>query len=116
MTKEDRLKNLYVKRDVSWMYFNHRILQEAKKEYVPLLERLSFLGIYSNNLDEFFRVRVASLNRVLASNDVDKHKEGEPWLIEAGVKHTKGGHAGSSGATCLPNADAASDEGKALGH
>jgi polyphosphate kinase len=72
MTKEDKLKNLYVKRDVSWMYFNHRILQEAKKEYVPLLERLSFLGIYSNNLDEFFRVRVASLNRVLASNDVDK--------------------------------------------
>lgn len=73
MTKEDRLKNLYVKRDVSWMYFNHRILQEAKKEYVPLLERLSFLGIYSNNLDEFFRVRVASLNRILASGDVDKH-------------------------------------------
>ena len=73
MTKEDRLKNFYVKRDVSWMYFNHRILQEAKKEYVPLLERLSFLGIYSNNLDEFFRVRVASLNRILASNDVDKH-------------------------------------------
>lgn len=73
MTKEDRLKNLYLKRDVSWMYFNHRILQEAKKEYVPLLERLSFLGIYSNNLDEFFRVRVASLNRILASNDVDKH-------------------------------------------
>ena len=34
MTKEDKLKNLYVKRDVSWMYFNHRILQEAKKEYV----------------------------------------------------------------------------------
>ena len=41
----------YVERDVSWMYFNHRILQEAEKEYVPLLERLSFLGIYSNNLD-----------------------------------------------------------------
>ncbi len=47
------------------MYFNHRILQEAEKEFVPLLERLSFLGIYSNNLDEFFRVRVASLNRML---------------------------------------------------
>ena len=72
MTKEEKLKSLYVKRDVSWMYFNHRILQEAKKEYVPLLERLSFLGIYSNNLDEFFRVRVASLNRILASDDVDK--------------------------------------------
>ena len=45
----------YIERDVSWMYFNHRILQEAEKESVPLLERLSFLGIYSNNLDEFFR-------------------------------------------------------------
>ncbi len=59
------LKNAYVERDVSWMYFNHRILQEARKESVPLLERLSFLGIYSKNLDEFFRVRVASLNRML---------------------------------------------------
>ncbi len=58
----------YIERDVSWMYFNHRILQEAEKQSVPLLERLSFLGIYSNNLDEFFRVRVASLNR-LADNE-----------------------------------------------
>lgn len=59
-------KNLiYIDRDVSWMYFNHRILQEAQKENVPLLERLSFLGIYSNNLDEFFRVRMASLGRLL---------------------------------------------------
>ena len=57
----------YVERDVSWMYFNHRILEEARKDNVPLSERLSFLGIYSNNLDEFFRVRVASLNR-LADN------------------------------------------------
>lgn len=65
MTKEELLKKAYVERDVSWMYFNHRILQEAEKQYVPLLERLSFLGIYSNNLDEFFRVRVASLNRML---------------------------------------------------
>ena len=65
MTKEEILKKAYVERDVSWMYFNHRILQEAEKEFVPLLERLSFLGIYSNNLDEFFRVRVASLNRML---------------------------------------------------
>lgn len=65
MTKEEMTKKAYVERDVSWMYFNHRILQEAEKEYVPLIERLSFLGIYSNNLDEFFRVRVASLNRML---------------------------------------------------
>ncbi|MCI1683889.1 MAG: RNA degradosome polyphosphate kinase [Bacteroides sp.] len=54
----------YIERDLSWMYFNHRILQEAMKPDVPLLERLSFLGIYSNNLDEFFRVRMATLNRI----------------------------------------------------
>ncbi len=64
----------YVERDISWMYFNHRILQEAEKPQVPLLERLSFLGIYSNNLDEFFRVRVASLNR-LADNDTLPDKQ-----------------------------------------
>ncbi len=69
MTRKDEiLKHAYVERDVSWMYFNHRILQEACKKQVPLLERLSFLGIYSNNLDEFFRVRVASLNRMLSGN------------------------------------------------
>lgn len=60
-------KQPYVERDVSWMYFNRRILQEAQKEDIPLLERLSFLAIYSNNLDEFFRVRMASLNRLLES-------------------------------------------------
>ena len=52
-------------RDVSWMYFNRRILQEAQRENVPLLERLTFLGIYSNNLDEFYRVRVSTLKRVV---------------------------------------------------
>lgn len=64
-----------VDRDVSWMYFNHRILQEAQKESVPLLERLSFLGIYSNNLDEFFRVRVASLTRMLETGRLTDREE-----------------------------------------
>lgn len=67
----------YLHRDVSWMYFNHRILQEALKDNVPLLERLSFLGIYSNNLDEFFRVRVASISRIAECEDKAAHDEQE---------------------------------------
>lgn len=59
----------YVERDVSWMYFNHRILDEAQRHDIPLMERLNFLGIYSNNLDEFFRVRVATLNRIVEYAD-----------------------------------------------
>ena len=74
MNKDEMMKKAYVERDVSWMYFNHRILQEAEKECVPLLERLSFLGIYSNNLDEFFRVRVASLAR-MQDGKLDKEAE-----------------------------------------
>lgn len=65
----------YVERDISWMYFNQRILQEAAKKTVPLLERLAFLGIYSNNLDEFFRVRVALLNRIIECKDREVRTE-----------------------------------------
>lgn len=54
-----------IDRDVSWMYFNHRILEEARRDEVPVLDRLTFLGIYSNNLDEFFRVRMAFINRTI---------------------------------------------------
>lgn len=70
-----------VERDISWMYFNHRILQEAQRPEVPLLERLSFLGIYSNNLDEFFSVRIATLSRIAemdekgAQRDAAKHAQ-----------------------------------------
>lgn len=53
----------YIKRDVAWLSFNDRVLQEAADESVPLYERIKFLAIYSSNLDEFFRVRVSSLKR-----------------------------------------------------
>lgn len=54
-----------VNRDISWMYFNRRILDEAANPTIPLLERLNFLGIYSSNLDEFFQVRIATIRRMI---------------------------------------------------
>ncbi len=60
-TQEDR----YVNRELSWLQFNARVLQEAADETVPLIERLRFLGIFSNNLDEFFRVRYATVRRIV---------------------------------------------------
>lgn len=80
MEKKKKEDKYYLPRDISWMYFNRRILQEAMKERVPILERLSFLGIYSNNLDEFFRVRVATQSRVAECEDKAAHSEREEAL------------------------------------
>jgi polyphosphate kinase len=57
----------YIDREKSWLAFNARVLQEAADESVPLLDRLRFLGIFSNNLDEFFRVRFAAIRRLSLS-------------------------------------------------
>ena len=65
------MKNKYLNREISWLDFNSRVLQEASDINVPIIERLRFLGIFSNNLDEFFQVRYATVKRI-AESGVDK--------------------------------------------
>jgi polyphosphate kinase len=66
------IENRYIDREKSWLAFNFRVLQEAADEKVPLLDRMRFLGIFSNNLDEFFRVRYAAIRRL---NITDANEE-----------------------------------------
>jgi len=63
------MNSIFKERDLSWLSFNHRVLQEANDPSIPLYERLKFLAIYSSNLDEFFRVRVSSMR---SFKDMDK--------------------------------------------
>lgn len=71
-----------INRDLSWLSFNERVLQEAEDSSVPLIERIRFLGIFSNNLDEFFRIRVAANKRLVEAKIKSiEHEEDSPKEI-----------------------------------
>ena len=74
-------KHRIIPRDISWLSFNARVLQEANDHSVPLKSRIRFLGIFSNNLDEFFRVRVATLKRMTMLGIKNMHLEENPQKI-----------------------------------
>jgi len=76
MVNIEKNSNIYINREVSWLQFNARVLQEAADETVPLIERLRFLGIFSNNLDEFFKVRYATIKRIQQAGKGGKNQLG----------------------------------------
>ena len=76
MVKVEKQDNSYINREVSWLQFNARVLQEAEDVSVPLIERLRFLGIFSNNLDEFFKVRYATVKRIVEAGKAGKNELG----------------------------------------
>lgn len=78
----------YFPKELSWLAFNERVLQEAQDTNNPVIERLRFLGIYSNNLDEFFRVRVAEVNRriALAEEQADESLLAEELALKKAIE------------------------------
>ena len=75
------LEKLFVEKELSWLSFNERVLQEAMDKTVPIVERVRFLGIFSNNLDEFFKVRVADVKRRIIINEAQGGDEAAKHLL-----------------------------------
>jgi polyphosphate kinase len=74
--KKDNMKPIYINRELSWLEFNYRVLMEAFREDVPLLEKFKFLAIVSSNFDEFFMVRVATLRQQMQSGQTSSCPSG----------------------------------------
>jgi polyphosphate kinase len=73
--------DLFMPRELSWLSFNARVLQEAADESVPVIERLRYLGIFSNNSDEFFRVRVAEVRRLISVSSPEQKQQFKDLLL-----------------------------------
>ncbi|MBX2840282.1 MAG: polyphosphate kinase 1 [Flammeovirgaceae bacterium] len=94
IAEETQKEFTYFNRDISWLSFNYRVLMEAADPAVPLYERIKFLAIFSSNLDEFFRVRVASLRSLLAlpKKKIKKNLDFKPKAVFAAIQETVGKH------------------------
>lgn len=79
-----------INREISWLHFNARVLQEAADELTPLIERIKFLGIFSNNRDEFYRIRVATINRLINLDKKDYHIDFDARKLLEEIKNIVG--------------------------
>ena len=74
--------SLFIPRELSWLSFNSRVLQEAADPQTPVIQRLRYLGIFSNNMDEFFRVRVAEVRRLISVSSGAQRQRAKDLLVD----------------------------------